>query len=130
MLTSLTRLATFAARGRGDTARSWRHKATLWFALSMCGSAVVLGAAGVALHVAVDRLGPPKLDKVREVSTIVLDRQDQLLRAFTTQEGRWRLPISPEKVDERYLAMLMAFEDKRFYSHPGIDARALMRAAW
>ena len=130
MPTSLTRLTTFATRGRGDTVRSWRHKATRWFALTMCGSAVVVGAAGVALHVAVDRLGPPKLDKVREVSTIVLDRQDQLLRAFTTQEGRWRLPISPEKVDERYLAMLMAFEDKRFYSHPGIDARALMRAAW
>jgi penicillin-binding protein 1C len=101
-----------------------------WFAFALCGGAVAVGAGAVTLYVAVERLGPPKLDKVHEVSTIVLDRHDQLLRAFTTTEGRWRLPIAPDKVDERYLAMLMAFEDKRFYSHPGVDARALVRAAW
>ncbi|MFA9549569.1 MAG: penicillin-binding protein 1C [Hyphomicrobium sp.] len=110
--------------------RSRCRHALRWFAFALCGGAVAVGAGAVTLYVAVERLGPPKLDKVHEVSTIVLDRHDQLLRAFTTTEGRWRLPIAPDKVDERYLAMLMAFEDKRFYSHPGVDARALMRAAW
>ncbi|MHA1573080.1 MAG: penicillin-binding protein 1C [Alphaproteobacteria bacterium] len=110
--------------------RSWCRHALRWFAFALCGGAVAVGAGAVALYVAVERLGAPKLDKVHEVSTIVLDRRDQLLRAFTTTEGRWRLPIAPDNVDERYLAMLMAFEDKRFYSHPGVDARALMRAAW
>ncbi|MGI9403469.1 MAG: penicillin-binding protein 1C, partial [Hyphomicrobium sp.] len=101
-----------------------------WFAFAFCASAIAVGTGAAALHIAVERLGPPKLDKVREVSTTVLDRRDQLLRAFTTREGRWRLPVAADEVDERYLAMLMAFEDKRFYSHSGIDARALMRAAW
>lgn len=101
-----------------------------WFALAFCGGTIAAGAGATALYIAVEHLGPPKFEKVHNVSAVVLDRHDKLLRAFTTKEGRWRLPVAPGKVDERYLAMLMAFEDKRFYSHPGVDARALMRAAW
>jgi len=131
MQAGLTRLTNSASHGAGAVGRSWRQKAMRWLALALCATSVAVGAGAAALHVAVERLGPPDLDKVREVSTIVLDRHDQLLRAFTTKDGRWRLPVAAaEEVDERYLAMLMAFEDKRFYSHPGIDARALMRAAW
>jgi penicillin-binding protein 1C len=33
-------------------------------------------------------------------------------------------------VDQRYLAMLIAFEDKRFRRHRGVDPRAVARAAW
>ena len=33
-------------------------------------------------------------------------------------------------VDPRFLAMLIAYEDKRFRSHHGIDPLALLRAAW
>src|SRR5690606_8641558 len=33
-------------------------------------------------------------------------------------------------VDPRYLDMLIAYEDKRFRSHVGVDPWALMRAAW
>ena len=130
MRTASTCLTTSPSHNEGATVRSWCRHALRWFAFALCGGAVAVGAGAVTLYVAVERLGGPKLDKVHEVSTIVLDRHDQLLRAFTTTEGRWRLPIAPDKVDERYLAMLMAFEDKRFYSHPGVDARALMRAAW
>jgi penicillin-binding protein 1C len=101
-----------------------------WFSLAFCGGTIAIGAGAVALYIAVERLGPPKLAAAEDVSTIVLDRHDMLLRAFTTKEGRWRLPVARGKVDARYLAMLMAFEDKRFYSHPGVDAHALMRAAW
>ncbi len=87
----------------------------------------MLGAA--AGYVVIDRLGPPNLSTTKNVSTIVLDRDEKLLRAFTTADGRWRLPIEVADVDERYLAMLMAFEDKRFYQHGGIDMRSMTRAA-
>ena len=33
-------------------------------------------------------------------------------------------------MDPRYLAMLLAFEDKRFRSHSGVDGWALLRASW
>lgn len=100
----------------------------LGIALCCAGLLALAGAAAPLLIAA--RLGPPDLTAAKAVSTTVLDRHGKLLRAFTTPEGRWRLPVEPEDVDQRYLAMLMAFEDKRFYEHPGVDVRSLARAAW
>jgi penicillin-binding protein 1C len=80
------------------------------------------------MRIAVARMGPLPLADANTVSVTVLDREDRLLRAFTTSEGRWRLPLDPAEVDPRYLAMLMAFEDKRFYDHGGVDPFALARA--
>ena len=61
-------------------------------------------------------------------STVVLDRSDRLLRPFSTADGRWRLPVTA--VDPRYLAMLRAYEDRRFDHHSGVDPVATARAAW
>ncbi|MGZ5850974.1 MAG: penicillin-binding protein 1C, partial [Hyphomicrobium sp.] len=86
------------------------------------GAVMLLIGGGIAtLNAAVDRLGVPQLAGVSQVSVSVLDRHDRLLRAFTTPEGRWRLPLEADEGDQRYLAMLMAFEDKRFYQHGGVD---------
>ena len=43
-------------------------------------------------------------------------------------DGRWRLPATTHDVDPRYLAMLVAYEDGRFYDDQGVDVRALLRA--
>ena len=59
-----------------------------------------------------------------------LDRNGRLLRAFPVTAGRWRLPITPDAVDPRYLTRLLAIEDQRFYQHSGVDPLALLRAAW
>ncbi|HEY6917937.1 MAG TPA: penicillin-binding protein 1C, partial [Tabrizicola sp.] len=63
-----------------------------------------------------------------EMSVEVLDREGDLLRAYTVADGRWRLALPPDKVDRTYLAMLLAYEDKRFYQHHGVDLRSLTRA--
>src|SRR6185437_13391108 len=73
-------------------------------------------------------LGPLDLAASLEGSTIVVDRDGRLLRPFTLPDGRWRLPTSAHDVDPRYLAMLVAYEDGRFYQHNGVDVRALLRA--
>ena len=73
-------------------------------------------------------LGPLDLAASRDGSTIVVDRDGRLLRAFTMPDGRWRLPVTTHEVDPRYLAMLIAYEDGRFYEHDGVDLRALVRA--
>jgi penicillin-binding protein 1C len=88
--------------------------------------------AGVGASVAWNRyaasLGPLDLAASREGSTIVVDRDGRLLRPFTLPNGRWRLPATTHDVDQRYLAMLVACEDGRFYRHEGVDLRALVRA--
>lgn len=63
-------------------------------------------------------------------SVEVLAHDGKLLRAFTVDDGIWRMRVSPDMVDEGYLNMLLAFEDQRFYSHGGVDLLALGRAAF
>jgi penicillin-binding protein 1C len=97
-----------------------------------------LGAAVFALSLAVpaactsylQHLGPLDLAASRNGSTIVVDRDGRLLRAFTLPDGRWRLPVTSGEVDPRYVAMLIGYEDGRFYDHEGVDVRAMARAAW
>jgi penicillin-binding protein 1C len=63
------------------------------------------------------------------VSTEVVDRQGELLRPFTTASGIWRLPIQLKDVDRRFIAMLVAYEDRNFEQHHGIDWISMLRAA-
>ncbi len=87
---------------------------------------VVIGA--VALW-GLDRAFPPPLPQQPVVSAEVLDRDGQLLRAFATPDGYWRFGITLERIDPAFLDMLIAYEDKRFWEHSGIDLLALGRAA-
>jgi penicillin-binding protein 1C len=73
-------------------------------------------------------LGPVPRGEGLAYSTLVVDRDGRLLRPYTTPEGRWRLPATKDNVDPRFLAMLLAYEDRRFLSHPGVDLLALGRA--
>lgn len=89
----------------------------------------LLAAAAGGAWSYIESLGPLDLSVAEKRSTIVSDRDGQLLRPFTTPDGRWRLPIAAEAVDPRFLAMLKAYEDARFERHFGVDLLALGRAA-
>ncbi|MDH3264622.1 MAG: penicillin-binding protein 1C, partial [Paracoccaceae bacterium] len=80
---------------------------------------------GIDAWVAATELPP----LVAETSVEVLDRDGRLLRAYTVADGRWRLAVTPDKVDPLYLRMLVAYEDRRFWDHGGVDPRAMLRAA-
>lgn len=68
---------------------------------------------------------PPLL---QETSVEVRDRAGQVLRVYTVADGRWRFSTKPDAVDANYLDMLLAYEDKRFYRHKGVDTLAMLRA--
>ncbi|MGE0023267.1 MAG: penicillin-binding protein 1C, partial [Hyphomicrobium sp.] len=114
-----------ASRRRAPLPRSLRLAA-----LSLAAVALLVAAASITLEVTKRRIGPLPLAETEETSVTVLDRDNRLLRAFTTKDGRWRLPLDVSEVDPRYLAMLMAFEDKRFYEHGGVDYYAFLRAGY
>src|SRR6185369_11978443 len=61
--------------------------------------------------------------------TEVQDRDGQLLRAFATPDGYWRLETRLDQVDKQFVDMLVTYEDKRFWDHQGVDVLALGRAA-
>jgi penicillin-binding protein 1C len=76
-------------------------------------------------------LGPLPLAETRQISTEIIDRNGKLLRAYAMADGRWRLPVDARTgVDPRYLKLLLAYEDRRFRSHAGVDPLALGRAAF
>jgi len=95
----------------------------LRIALAAVAATASVAAATVATSVAV--IGPVPLGEGLEFSTAVVDRGGKLLRPYTTNDGRWRLPVRPEGVDQRYLDLLIAYEDKHFYEHFGVDPFAL-----
>jgi penicillin-binding protein 1C len=76
-----------------------------------------------------DAAYPPPLQQLAPRSAMVVDRQGNLLRAFATPAGRWRLPVDLASIDSDFRRMLIAYEDNRFYSHPGVDPLAIARAA-
>lgn len=68
-------------------------------------------------------------DLTPATSVEVLAHDGRLLRAFTVDDGIWRLRVAPDLVDRGYLAMLLGYEDRRYYHHNGVDLVALARAA-
>lgn len=60
-------------------------------------------------------------------STVVLDKNGELLGVKISEDGQWRFPET-DMVSEKFEACIIAYEDKRFYRHPGFDPLAIVRA--
>jgi len=102
------------------------RRAAPWFAAALALSLAALGRDGFDAWVDATVLPP----LVSETSVQVLARDGSLLRAYTVGDGRWRLPVGVDAVDPGYVRMLLAYEDRRFWQHGGVDPRALARAVW
>jgi penicillin-binding protein 1C len=89
-------------------------------------AAIVLATVVIAAYLA---LKPPPLDRGRDASVLVLASDGSILRGFLSADGKWRLPVEPDQVDPLYRRMLVAAEDARFASHPGVDPLAVLRAS-
>ena len=89
--------------------------------------AVAIFAAFLTLA-ALDLLFPPPLKRAEELSPLVTDRNGEWLHAFATKEGRWRFEADLDEIDPAFVERLVAIEDKRFYSHWGVDPLAVARA--
>jgi penicillin-binding protein 1C len=68
---------------------------------------------------------PPVLT---ETSVEVRDRNGKLLRVFPVEDGRVRLALRASEVDAQFVEMLIAYEDKRFFRHSGVDPAGIVRA--
>jgi len=119
-------------RDREGGTRQWREdKPRYWSRLQRIAAYFSGGLLALALTVGIaDRLAPPDLKSLDHTSTFVVDRHGKLLRAFTNRDGVWRLPATAGQVDPLYLRMLIAYEDRRFTTHYGVDPRAIGRAIW
>ena len=109
--------------GKVSATRLWRRKRTRLVLLVLL--------LPVSLLIA-DRLWPPPLPATDGTGqgSVVLADDGRPLRAFAGPDGVWRTPTTPDQVSPLYLQALLAYEDRRFHHHPGVDPLALVRAAW
>lgn len=105
-----------------------QKKLLLRTALGVGATTALVCILAVAAFLRFDAVNPPPLGTLAEVSREVVDVDGKLLRAFATQEGRWRLQTALKDVDQEFLDLLVAYEDQRFWHHPGVDVLALVRA--
>ena len=66
-----------------------------------------------------------------DYSTLILDSEGRLLRAFLNEGEQWCFPPdSSLAVPLKLRAAVLRFEDRRFYGHRGVDPLALVRALY
>ena len=96
--------------------RTW-----LWSGLVLVGACLAV--------LALDQIFPPPIEKARSGSVLVADTNGIPLRAFPTEEGRWRLRADISRTDPLFIEALIGVEDERFRSHWGVDLLAVIRAS-
>ncbi len=100
-----------------------RRRLALAFAVVLCA------AIGGGVWLAREAFAHAELISPRPTE-IVYDREGVFLTQIAHGEsagyGYWPL----EKMPERFAAATLALEDRRFYSHGGVDLLAIARAAW
>ena len=90
--------------------------------LALC----LLGGIGLLTLRRLDRAYPPDITACNDHSPAVYDRHGALLYSYLTADGKRRLP--PGALPAHYTALLLNYEDRRYYQHHGIDPRAVIRA--
>ena len=71
---------------------------------------------------------PKDIFKGTTYSTVVTDRNGELLGARIASDGQWRFPPS-DTVPDKFKTALIEFEDRWFAFHPGVNPVAVARAA-
>jgi len=69
----------------------------------------------------------PSFDK--PLATVVESKENRLLGAHIASDGQWRFPPG-DSVNDRYRVALINYEDRYFYSHPGVNPVSLVRSLY
>ncbi len=63
-----------------------------------------------------------------DASPLVLDRDGRIIHARLSGSDEWAIPVKLKDMGKWLPAIVVSVEDKRFWSHPGVDPLALARA--
>jgi penicillin-binding protein 1C len=69
----------------------------------------------------------PLPDKI-EYSTIITDDKGEVVNAFLTKDQKWRMKTELDEISPLLQKTIVAKEDRHFYSHPGVNPFAVIRA--
>ena len=71
----------------------------------------------------------PELGRLSELSKVIRSENGEVINLRLTSSGHWREPANLNRIDPLLIEMLVAYEDKRFWSHHGVDPLAIIRAS-
>src|SRR5690606_18272024 len=71
---------------------------------------------------------PSQLEERTGASARIYDRNGLLLARTRGSGGDWYLPLEFDDFGPHFVPALLAAEDARFWSHPGVDPLAITRA--
>lgn len=89
--------------------------------------ALGLGSALLFLYILALIIPLPRRLQARD-STMIQWRDGKPAHVFLSEDDMWRVGIGVDEIDPDYIDALLALEDQRFYSHPGVDPIAIGRA--
>ena len=61
--------------------------------------------------------------------TVITDNRGELLNASIAKDGQYRFPES-DSIPSKFAKCIVAFEDKHFYKHPGVNPFSICRAIY
>jgi penicillin-binding protein 1C len=61
-------------------------------------------------------------------STIILDKDNKILRVTLAPDEMWRIPINSEEISLSLKKAVLAYEDRHFYYHLGINPISIFRS--
>lgn len=121
-------------RGRDDGASSARWRAVLLLGCLGMGLSGLMGASAVGMayyrHVVAepgDHLSPEHLRAVIAQESPVYYR-DGVTRIGVFFDTEHRQYVGPDELPLEWMVAIVAAEDARFWTHPGVDWRGLLRA--
>lgn len=68
------------------------------------------------------------LPELKPNSKVIYDRNGNLLSAFLTEDGIWRMRTNPDEIPLKLKIILLEKEDRYFYYHPGFNPISIIRA--
>ena len=112
----------------GAEAKGGRGK---WFRLrNVVGALSLLALVGLGSIYGLMHLCAPDLSRFYDRSHSLYDKSGNIIYSSMNKDGYHRILTTQAQVDPLYIKMLIASEDERFYSHPGVDVISIGRALW
>jgi penicillin-binding protein 1C len=65
-----------------------------------------------------------------EYSTIITDNKGEVINSFLTKDQKWRMKTELGEISPLLQKTIIAKEDRHFYSHPGVNPFAVIRATF
>ena len=90
-------------------------------------SVVLLGGLG-CLFIVIYVLQTPDLGRLSDLSSVVRSKNDEVLELRLSKSGHWRETVQLKEIDPQLIELLIAYEDKRYWQHYGVDPLAVLRA--